>query len=335
MTNYSFRPASRSEAKPLIGLYSESGAGKTYSSLLLARGFVGSSGKIGMIETESGRGEAYADVKEYPEIGGYQVLAMRDDFSPKNYGKAIDAAEKAGLDALIIDSASHEWEGIGGVLSMAADNEAAGKKGPLVWQKPKIDHQREFMLRFMQTSIPLVILNMRAKYPMEEKLNPAKGKKEWTRSDTLDPKQSEDILYEMFVHGWIEKDTHNFRRTKCTARSLESVFVDGKPLSLETGKKLADWARGMAPTVTSPAAQKSEFMVILGNGTAQHFATIEEMVSWYRVNLSKVKDLAQLNAFVQRNNATLSRIKETMPDEVDDMLAIISDVQGKLQGAAP
>ncbi len=35
---YQFRPARRSEAKPLIGLYSESGAGKTYSALILARG---------------------------------------------------------------------------------------------------------------------------------------------------------------------------------------------------------------------------------------------------------------------------------------------------------
>ncbi len=104
---YQFRPATRSEAKPLIGLYSESGAGKTYSALLLARGYVGPEGRIGMIETESGRGEAYADPTEYPEIGGYDVLSLRDDFSPQAYGKAITAAEQAGLGALIIDSASH------------------------------------------------------------------------------------------------------------------------------------------------------------------------------------------------------------------------------------
>jgi hypothetical protein len=36
-----FRPATRTEAKPLIGLYAESGNGKTWSALLLARGFVG------------------------------------------------------------------------------------------------------------------------------------------------------------------------------------------------------------------------------------------------------------------------------------------------------
>lgn len=237
---FQFRPANRSEAKPLIGLYSESNAGKTYSALLLARGFVGPQGRIGMIETESGRGEAYADQQEYPEIGGYEVLPLRQDFSPAAYGQAITAAENAKLDALIIDSASHEWEGAGGVLAMAAANQAAGKKGPIVWQQPKLEHQRQFMLRFMQSSVPLVILNMRAKYPMEEKV--INGEKKWVRSDKLEPKQADDILFEMFVHGWIGQD-HNFHLTRCTSKSLEPAFTSGKPITLETGRALATWAK--------------------------------------------------------------------------------------------
>lgn len=235
--SYSLRPARRSEAKPLIGLYSESGCGKTLSALFLARGFVGPKGRIGMIETEAGRGEAYADTLP----GSYEVIPMREDFSPKNYGDAISAAENAKLDALIIDSASHEWEGAGGVLMMAAKNQAEGKKGPMVWQLPKMDHQRHFMLRLMSTPIPLVIVCMRAKYPMEEKITD--GKKEWTRSTNLDPKQSDDILFEMFVHGWIDQK-HNFHGTKYTLDSLKSVLVDGKPLSIATGEVLAEWARG-------------------------------------------------------------------------------------------
>src|SRR5689334_21842194 len=127
MPVYQLRPAKRSEAKPLIGIYAESGCGKTYSSLLLARGFVGPTGKIVMIETEGGRGEAFADLIE----GGYSVIPIRESFSPKDYGEAISAAEQAKPAALIIDSASHEWEGSGGVLSMAAGNQADGKKGPL------------------------------------------------------------------------------------------------------------------------------------------------------------------------------------------------------------
>jgi len=249
----SFRPAIKSSAKLLVGIYSESGCGKTYSALLLARGFVGDNGKIAMIETESGRGEAYADTLP----GGYSVLSLREDFSPKAYGAAIRAAEEGKFDALIIDSASHEWEGINGVLDMAAKNEEAGKKGLLIWQKPKIEHSKEFMLRLMQTSIPLVIVWMRAKYPME-----GHGK-DMKRSTVLEPKQSADILFEMMVHGYIDY-YHNMHITKPRNRAedktgiVNSVFEDNKPITIETGKRLAKWASGAksapptAPEIIEP-----------------------------------------------------------------------------------
>lgn len=229
-----FRPATRSEAKPLIGIYAESGAGKTWSALLLARGFVGAAGKIGMIETEGGRGEA--NVGRDP-VGEYLVRPIRQTFSPQAYGEAITDAEREKVDALIIDSASHEWEGAGGVLAMAAANQEAGKKGVLVWQQPKISHQRHFMLRLMQTPIPLVIVCMRAKYPMEQ----VKG--DWARSKVLEPKQADDILFEMFVHGWIDHE-HGFHGTKFTLPEMSLVFPEGQPISVETGRRLQQWAGG-------------------------------------------------------------------------------------------
>ena len=250
-----FRDAERKSAKPLVGLYAESGAGKTYSALLLARGFVGPHGSVGMIETESGRGEAYADKTEYPEIGGYRVLSLRDDFSPRTYGAAIKRAEVAKLDALIIDSGSHEWDGPGGVLAMAAANDSAGKKGVLVWQQPKIEHKREFMLRLMQTPIPLVILCLRAKYPMEQSVQ--KGKNEWVRSTKLEPIQSDDILFEMFVHGWIDQG-HAFHLTKTTSRTLGGVFENGKPLTVETGRELRAWADGADACLSETARDAAE-----------------------------------------------------------------------------
>jgi AAA domain len=245
---YSFRPARRSEAKPLIGLYAESGAGKTYSALLLARGFVGPTGRIGMIETESGRGEAYADIIP----GGYEVLSIRDNFSPANYGAAIKAAEEAKYDALIIDSASHEWEGAGGVLAMAAANQSSGKTGVLVWQQPKLEHQRNFMLKLMATPIPLVVVAMRAKHPMVQITKD--GKKEWIRSADLEPKQADDILFEMFVHGWIDQQ-HKLHVTKYSREDLRDVIKDNEPITLETGTRVAAWAGG-AP-VASHRPEKS------------------------------------------------------------------------------
>ncbi len=230
-----FRPANRSEAKPLIGLYAESGCGKTWSALLLARGFVGPAGKIGIIETEGGRGEAY--VGREP-VGNYLVRPIRQNFSPQAYGEAIGEAETENVDALIIDSASHEWDGVGGVLAMAAANQAAGMKGVLVWQQPKIHHQRYFMLRLMQTPIPLVIVCMRAKYPMMQLPN-----KEWARSTTLDPKQADDILFELFVHGWIDQN-HKLHVTKYTLPDLAQVIHDNEPIDIASGQRLAAWAKG-------------------------------------------------------------------------------------------
>jgi hypothetical protein len=236
---FHFRPAITSEAKPLIGLYSESGCGKTKSALLLAKGFAGDMSKVGMIETESGRGEVYADD---PVVGGYKVLPIRDNFSPKVYGEAITEAGGAGLQVLIVDSGSHEWESSGGVLDMAAHNEAEGKKGVLVWQQPKILHAREFVLKLLSTSVPLVILCMRAKYPMKQIIKEG-GKKDWVRAEVVEPKQSEDILFEMMVHGWIDHE-HRLHVTKWTKESFKTVFVDNEPITVDTGKRLAEWAKG-------------------------------------------------------------------------------------------
>jgi len=272
---YTLRKAITSEAKPLIGLYSESGCGKTHSSLLLAKGYAGSMADVCMIETESGRGEAWADD---PVVGGYSVISMRASFSPKEYGDAIAAAEKSGAKVLIVDSASHEWEGVNGVLGMAAQNQADGKKGPLVWQQPKMQHAREFMLRLTQTPIPLVIVCMRAKYTMEEikpahverwKAAGAQGKPpkvgEWVRSTDLSPKQSEDILYEMFVHGWIDRE-HAFHGTKYTRDVLRQVFKDGEPITVETGKRLSAWASGAPKSSPSPAPASSVLSAEPGAG---------------------------------------------------------------------
>ena len=236
----SIRRALRSQAKPLIGFYSESGGGKTRAALMLARGFVGPEGKIVMAETESGRGESYAD--QIP--GGFDVIPIRpeDGFSPRTYGEAIALAEKSQADALIVDSCSHEWEGIGGVLHMAALNQEAGKKGKQVWLTPKIEHQRFFLGKLLQTPIKLVILCMRAKYPIEEKI--VDGKKEMVRSTNLEPKQSEDILYDLFVHGWFDRETHAFHGTNYLHPELRQIIRDGKPIDISTGEALARWSSG-------------------------------------------------------------------------------------------
>lgn len=317
--NTAFRPAARSEAKPLIGLYAESGCGKTWSALLLARGFVGPNGKIGMIETEGGRGEA--NVGREP-VGQYLVRPIRQTFSPQAYGEAITDAENEKLDALIIDSASHEWEGAGGVLAMAAANQAAGSKGVLVWQQPKINHQRHFMLRLMQTPIPLVIVCMRAKYPMEQ----VRGQ-EWKRSEKLEPKQAEDILFEMFVHGWIDQD-HKLHVTKYTLPELADVIRDGERVDIATGQRLAAWAKGepvsaatTASQRTTPAADQAAPAGAPRSDAGAATPSWEDYVDRWAVIVTNATDAATLHKQWNDDKATRKAITWPADDTFADLQA--------------
>lgn len=234
MSELAIKKASRQGVRPLIGLYSESGCGKTYSSLLLARGFVGPSGKIVMVDTESGRGELYADVLP----GGYDVLSLRDPFSPARYIEAIEAVEKSGATIGIIDSASHEWEGIGGVLDMAADNEDKSKKPGLHnWRMPKLQHA-QFMARMLRSSIPWVVC-MRAKFKTRQGKS-KDNRTEIVKDDHTTPIQAEDFIFEMTVHGEIMPD-HSFRLTKCSHPDLRSVMPNNEPMKVEHGERLAKW----------------------------------------------------------------------------------------------
>ena len=112
---FEFRAASRQQRKGRIGLIGPSGSGKTYTALELATGF---GGRIALIDTENSSSELYAD------RFAFDVLNL-DTFAPQTYVQAIQAAEQAGYDVLIIDSLSHAWMGRDGALEMV--DKATGK----------------------------------------------------------------------------------------------------------------------------------------------------------------------------------------------------------------
>ena len=102
--------AERKQALIKLGIQGPSGSGKTYSSLLLAYGLVGNWNHIGVIDTENNSSHLYS------HLGSFNVLSLSEPFSPERYIEAIEACEKAGMKAVIIDSISQEWEGSGGII---------------------------------------------------------------------------------------------------------------------------------------------------------------------------------------------------------------------------
>lgn len=106
--------AERQQVKIKLGLQGPSGAGKTFSALLIASGLVEDWNKIAVIDTENHSSSLYA------HLGDFHVLDLSAPFTPERFSEAIKTCEKASMEVIIIDSISHEWEGDGGILNILA-----------------------------------------------------------------------------------------------------------------------------------------------------------------------------------------------------------------------
>lgn len=247
MTIVTFAPAVRKGSHVIIGMYGDSGSGKTYSAILLGRGLVGPKGRLAMLDTETGRGLIYAKV-----AGGYDYAELTPPFTPERYVEAIKAAEDAGFDALIIDSGSHEWEGLGGILETA---EASGKQGLVKWAQPKARHKR-FVQALLSTRMHL-ILCLRAKEKLVQKQ--VNGKQEIV-SEGFVSVQDKRFIYETTVQLFMRGTNGNrgcYTVEKCP-EDLLGAFPAGQKVSVDTGRAIADWVSGGAPVDHALEALKRE-----------------------------------------------------------------------------
>lgn len=104
--------ATRKRAKIRVCLQGPSGSGKTYSSLLLAHGLCNDWTKIAVIDTENHSADLYA------HLGPYNTLSIEAPFTPERYREALATCQQAGMEVIIFDSFSHEWDGSGGILDI-------------------------------------------------------------------------------------------------------------------------------------------------------------------------------------------------------------------------
>lgn len=123
-----FHKASKTAARLRLAIYGPSGAGKTFTALTVATGLA--PGKVAVIDTERGSASKYADQF------GFDVLNLDPPYHPERFVQAVDAAEAAGYQAIVIDSLSHAWNGPGGILEIV-DEESRKMKGNsyVAWAK--------------------------------------------------------------------------------------------------------------------------------------------------------------------------------------------------------
>jgi hypothetical protein len=229
------RKAERRQAKMRVGITAPSGGGKTYSALLMARGLARDWEHVALIDTENGSGELYA------HLGPYSVITLDAPFTPERYIEAITACEKAGMDVVVVDSATHEWDGSGGCLEIK--DSLGGKYQD--WAKVTPRHQR-FLSAIIQSDCHVVTTTRRKQdYEMTRD-----GNKVTVEKVGLKEVQRDGFEYELTLNFELD-----IRHNAIASKDRTGLFMD-KPafvITEATGGVLKMWCESGAPALAKPS----------------------------------------------------------------------------------
>lgn len=213
--------AARKRAKIKMGLQGPSGAGKTYTSLLISNGLCGSWDKLAVIDTENGSCDLYS------HLGPYQVLQLHAPFSPERYIEAITLCEKSGIEVVIIDSITHEWENLLEYHSSMQGNSFTN------WGKVTPRHNA-FVQKILQSPLH-IICTMRTKqdYILNEKNGKLVPEKVGLKSV-----QRDGFEYELTLVFDLD-----MKNNAVASKDRTGLFFSkpSQKITTETGKLILDW----------------------------------------------------------------------------------------------
>lgn len=230
------RKAKREGARLVVGLSGVSSSGKTHTALLLALGLAkGRPEKIGFLDTENRRGSLYADI--FPEP--FLIGDLYPPFSPQRYMDAIQQFQAAGVEVLIIDSATHEWEGQGGCQEIA---EAGNPRMPN-WNKAKGEHKR-FMNALLQCDMHIIVCVRAREKAKPEKVVEGNTTKTVYQDLGLQPITEKNFMFEMTVSAMIHDQGTRREILKCPAELRPIFETADKYIGVKQGAALRAWVDG-------------------------------------------------------------------------------------------
>jgi hypothetical protein len=228
--------ATRKKVKLRLGLSAVAGGGKTFSALLLAKGLCGDWTKIAVIDTENGSASLYS------HLGDFNTIELTAPYTPERYAEAIKSCEDAGMEVIIVDSITHEWDGKGGILEIHG---AMTGNSFTNWASLTPRHQK-FIDSILQSKCHVITCVRRKQdYEMTKDSNgkvkvEKAGLKEVTR---------EGFEYELTCN--LELD---IKHMVTASKDRTGLFID-KPafvITEATGKMIAEWCDN---GVTNPAIE--------------------------------------------------------------------------------
>lgn len=247
--------ATREKVKLMVGFAGPSGSGKTWSTLQVAYGITGDWRKITVIDTENKSALYYADRKEF---GPFEHIpfepTIQGGYDPRNYIKAIEFAESdPNCEVIIIDSISHEWEGVGGCLDIV-DRIGKGFSG---WKNVTPLHAA--FIDKMRHSRCHILATMRTKtdYAVEQVNGKTTPKKVGLKANTRDGTDYEfGVVFDIEISHYAT-----------ASKDRTGLFMGRGPtvLSADAGRQLLAWANSGAekkqegePQAAAPATAPAQ-----------------------------------------------------------------------------
>lgn len=289
-----FRRAVRENVGLIIGLAGPSGSGKTYTAMRLASGIAGDK-PFAVIDTEAGRAKHYADLFRFDHAD------LKSPFRPATYSEAIKAADEAGYPVIVVDSASHVWEGEGGVLDWQEEILTASVKRALereserrsewslreafkrsAWITPKMEHKK-MVSKLLQLRAHL-ILCLRA----EDKIDfvkDDKGNAKVVPMETLSgykgwiPICDKRLPYELTASFILLPNRPGVPVPIKLQEQHKALFPLDKPITEESGRLIAVWAAGgtSTPPADAPAHTPDETLANLRAASLEGSAELRKM----------------------------------------------------------
>lgn len=236
-----FQPATKRRAYARVLLDGPSGSGKTWTGLATATALA-DGGRVAVIDSERGSASLYA-----PPFA-FDVLEITGNFDPQKYVEAIRDAATAGYACVLIDSLTHAWAGVGGVLDIVDASKARfGGNSQRAWSvgTPRWQGLIDAMLQ-----APIhVVATLRSKTRWVEE-DAGRGKKGFRRAG-MEPVARDGIEYEFQLVGDLD-DQHTLTLSKTRAGSaVDTMWRRPGP---EFGAAVLAWLRdgeGDAPQATA------------------------------------------------------------------------------------
>lgn len=218
------RKATRKQVKLRLNLSAPSGAGKTMSALRMAYGLCQDWTKIAVIDTENGSASLYS------HLGEFNTIDLLPPYTPERYIEAINTCVDAGIEVIVIDSSTHEWNCLIEENESLTQSKFRGNTWS-AWSQTTPRHDR-----FINT---VLHCNAHVITCTRSKMETVMGEDKRVKKVGMKDVQREGWEYELTVSLNIDRDTH----LAFPSKDRTNLF-EGQPpflITEETGKLIADW----------------------------------------------------------------------------------------------